>query len=224
MPRVFINYRSGDEENCAVLVERELRRVLGKDNVFRASSSIPVGRTFDKALLRAVRRSDVLIAVIGERWLDATDARGSRKLDDPKDWTRREIKEAFDCGILVVPLLINRTAPLVGTALPGKLARLARLQYLRFHHRNADADLRQLVERLVELDGSSPSEPAKAPAEVPKATTTVGGVGSITGRTVTAVTGVQGNVQLGRGTQINQNRVRDSRIDSRGTGPGRDRR
>ncbi|GAA1390989.1 hypothetical protein GCM10009639_20290 [Kitasatospora putterlickiae] len=150
MPDIFVNYRSSDEDTGAALIERELSRRFGSERVFRASKSIKVGRRFPQELLTAVRRSSVLVAVIGERWADARTADGSRALDDPEDWTRREIVEAFESGALVVPVLIGRATRLNRYDLPPELAELADCQYRRLDTRNAEGDLARIGDDLAE--------------------------------------------------------------------------
>ncbi|WP_066974748.1 toll/interleukin-1 receptor domain-containing protein [Streptomyces sp. NRRL F-4489] len=151
MPLIFVNYRTGDEEATATLVERELSRRFGDKNVFRASKSIGMGSSFPKELITAVRRSSVLLAVIGPRWLEARSAGGRTALEDPDDWTRREILEAFESGAVVIPLLVGRTERLRPEALQPALGDLADCQYRRFDHRNAEADLDRLAEDLAFL-------------------------------------------------------------------------
>ncbi|MGH3792738.1 MAG: hypothetical protein ACRDQ9_18475 [Pseudonocardiaceae bacterium] len=46
-------------------------------------------------LLGRVRTAPVLLAVVGPRWLTATDPTGRRRIDDPDDWVRRELAEAL---------------------------------------------------------------------------------------------------------------------------------
>ncbi|MET8698412.1 TIR domain-containing protein [Kitasatospora sp. NPDC004723] len=150
MPDIFVNYRSSDEDTGAAMIERELSRRFGSERVFRASKSIKIGRRFPQELLTAVRRSSVLIAVIGDRWADARTADGSRALDDPEDWTRREIVEAFESGALVVPVLIGRATRLNRHELPPELAELADCQYRRLDTRNADGDLARIGDDLAE--------------------------------------------------------------------------
>ncbi|MFC4562822.1 TIR domain-containing protein [Nocardiopsis mangrovi] len=150
MSRVFINYRTGDEEASATLIDRELSHRFGSEEVFRASKSIRPGDDFEQELLRAVRRSDLLLAVIGPGWSDATGRRGGRALDDPDDWTRREIAEAFAYGVRVIPVLVNNRQRLPKGDLPDDVARLENCQYLRLSHRNADADIERLVQKVAE--------------------------------------------------------------------------
>lgn len=199
MPRIFVNYRTGDEQMCAVLIERELSKVFGTSNVFLASKSIPPGERFESELLRGVWRSDALVAVIGRRWLDATNARGERAIDSPDDWTRREIIEAFSHQVVVIPLLIGGLPRLRRQDLPDALAELADVQSIRFDPRDPDAGLRQLLERLTRLDGQP--APSGLDSDSP---TRRGGIGSISAGTVTAVTDPQGPVNIGSGNQFNQ--------------------
>lgn len=151
MPLIFVNYRTGDEESTATLVERELSRRFGDTNVFRASKSIHLGRRYPQELITAVRRCRVLLAVIGPRWLEARSGDGKAALDDPDDWIRREILEAFESGAIVIPLLVGRTERLRPETLTPALGELADCQYRRFDHRNAEADLDRLAKDLASL-------------------------------------------------------------------------
>lgn len=151
MPLIFINYRTNDEEATATLMDRELSRVFGETNVFRASKSIDAGGRFPQELLTAVRRSSVLVAVIGPRWLEAGGTDGRSALENEGDWTRREIYEALETGAVVIPLLVGGAERLRSEDLPADIADLADCQYRRFSHRNAEADLRTLIDRLLKL-------------------------------------------------------------------------
>ncbi|MFE7464987.1 toll/interleukin-1 receptor domain-containing protein [Streptomyces sp. NPDC057499] len=151
MPLIFVNYRTHDEEATATLIDQELSRAFGSENVFRASKSIGPGSRYPQELLRAVRRSSVLVAVIGPKWLEAGGADGRSSLEDTDDWTRREILEALETGAFVIPLLVGGAKRLAHEDLPMELAELADCQYRRFNHRNAEADLARLVDDLVRL-------------------------------------------------------------------------
>ncbi|HEX4721530.1 MAG TPA: TIR domain-containing protein [Pseudonocardiaceae bacterium] len=164
MPTFFLNYRTDDGEFAATLIDRALSDRFGSGNVFRAPKSIPPGSDFERAILAAVRQSDVLLAVIGTRWLTAVDSAGLRRLDDPEDWVRREIAEAIRCDIPVVPVLVDKTDRLTGAPLPSDIAQLAKAQNVRLDHRTADHDLAQLGDKLIRLvsdsDEQSPPPPA----------------------------------------------------------------
>jgi hypothetical protein len=167
MPGVFVNYRTGDGEWAAALVKRELSARFGADQVFYASQSIRLGEDFSREILSGLRRCEVLLALIGPRWVAAVDREGVRRLDKADDWVRREITEAFQCGLRVIPVLMDGIAPLTETDLPDALKRLARCQYLRIHHRSDDLDLPRLVDELVELVPELVTAKAAPPAARP---------------------------------------------------------
>jgi hypothetical protein len=191
--RIFVNYRTGDGESTALAVARYLSERIGEDNVFYDTRSISPGALFDHELLRNVWRSDIMVAIIGPRWLDAGDADG-RAIDKPEDWIRREIAEALSHQVRVVPFLIG-DAPLPGVAdLPSALADLTRCQYVKLDFRSPDAGLQRLGDVL--------DLPARARGDRPRSGRGQrGGIGSITATTVTAVTDTRGPVHIGDRTE-----------------------
>ncbi|WP_168211199.1 toll/interleukin-1 receptor domain-containing protein [Actinosynnema sp. ALI-1.44] len=148
---MFVNYRTGDGDWAAALVSRELSTRFGADQVFYASQSIRLGEEFPQEILARLQRCEVLLAMIGPRWITAVDREGVRRLDKPDDWVRREINEAFCLGIRVIPVLLDGIGPLRETDLPDCLAPVARCQYLRMHHRSGDLDLTRLVDELLNV-------------------------------------------------------------------------
>ena len=148
---VFINYRTDDEADIAALIKNELSHRFGKAKIFRATESIRLGDDFEQAILQAVRRSDVLLAVIGPKWLDVRDKSGLPKIKNEADWTRREILEAFADGVQVIPVLVGAVGRLSADDLPTELAQLARCQYMRFDRHNMEAEFSRLADTLVDL-------------------------------------------------------------------------
>ncbi|WP_432002835.1 toll/interleukin-1 receptor domain-containing protein [Streptomyces sioyaensis] len=147
MADVFINYRTGDGNETAALIDNELSNRFGKDRAFRASKSIPPGTPYPDALLTSLRRSALLLAVIGADWINF-----QFRLRDPEDWVRKEILEAFACGLPVIPVLAGRTTErLKKDDLPDELAQLAELQSVRLDTQNAEADLKRLGDLVAEM-------------------------------------------------------------------------
>jgi hypothetical protein len=151
MAEIFINYRTGDEENVAALLESALSHRFAPEVFFRASRSIELGDDYEKALVTAVRRSVALLAVIGPRWLEVRDAEGRRKIDVETDWTRREILEAFDNRVKVIPVLVGSVRPLSAADLPAELSELAVCEYTRLRNRDMTSDLDRLAVELAKL-------------------------------------------------------------------------
>ena len=113
----------------------------------------------------------MLLAVIGDRWLDLQTADGRQRIDDPEDWVRIEIEAALKRGIPVIPVLIGNTSMPAAAQLPNELKPLSR--------RNAaevrpGIDLKTGLERLVRDSekalryASRPSERAKQTSPSPK--------------------------------------------------------
>jgi hypothetical protein len=149
VPRVFINYRTEDEVFAASLLDTQLSAEFGADRVFLASRSIPPGHDFEQDILGRLQECTVLVAVIGQRWLDPHAA---ARLADPADWVRRELLAARAAGIAVVPVLVDGRPRLRPAQLPAELEWLARLQYLKLRHRHTSDDIRRIVTALRELD------------------------------------------------------------------------
>jgi hypothetical protein len=211
---VFINYRTKDGKETAYVIDQGLSGRFGTDSIFRAPKSIEPGANYIDALVNGVRRSSVLLALIGPDWLNAPDRKrpDRRALDGAEDWVRREIEEAFACGVLVVPILLGRhTEQLERQHLPSPLAGLADCQYLRFSLRNAESDLAHLGDRLtkqVPALAALDKSPATAEAPDPSDSLTVrnrgqrGGIGNVGGNVGTFVNESKAPLHTGSGDQI----------------------
>lgn len=154
-PSVFINYRGEDSHSYGALLYTELARQFGEHHVFLDAESIPAGADFAEELLNQVRSARVLLAMIGPRWLTATDpTTGRRRIDDPADWIRRELAEAFATGVRVIPVLTDEAEILREADLPADIAALSRCQYRRLRRREPTADLARIVADLTSIDPS----------------------------------------------------------------------
>jgi TIR domain len=143
---IFINYRD-DAAGWSVALDEELSRHFGRDNVFRASRSVRPSEDFHERILASVCGCAVLVALINPQWF-ARDSFGKRRIDAATDWVRREIAAALAVGVPVVPILLDGAPNPADEDLPEELAALGRRQYIRLHHRNAQEDLRRIVDEL----------------------------------------------------------------------------
>ena len=148
---VFINYRTRDSQFASNLLHKHLVGFFGADAVFLDSESIKPGADFVETLVDRVRGSEVVLAVIGPEWLTSSGPDGRRALDDPADWIRRELVEAFAAGVLVVPVLVDGGVMPIEADLPADIARLGRSQYLVLRKRHSEIDLNALTANLVDL-------------------------------------------------------------------------
>lgn len=128
MTNIFISYRREDSLDIAGRIYDRLAAHFGRDAVFIDVDTIPYGTDFRRYLADWVARCDVLLVVIGPRWLDATHTSGpkagTRRLDDPADFVRIEITAALARDIPVVPVLVGGAAMPTVESLPADLSDL----------------------------------------------------------------------------------------------------
>ena len=81
---IFISYRRADTQPDARQLARRLSERFGKQHVFRDVEDIPKGYSFAHVIRETLARCNVVLVLIGGRWLDAANEEG-RRLDDPED-------------------------------------------------------------------------------------------------------------------------------------------
>src|SRR5207248_233760 len=86
-----------------------LGSAFGPGSVFLDVQSIRPGARFSDDIDAAGASANVLLALIGARWLSAADEGGRRRLDDPDDFVRREIAAALERGVRVEVRLVTLT-------------------------------------------------------------------------------------------------------------------
>ena len=154
--KIFISYRRDDSAFAAGRIYDRLTDHFGDENVFFDVDSIPIGVDFVEYLSNEVRQCSAFVSIIGDRWLDAQDALGNRRLDNEEDFVRIEIEAALDLGLLIVPVLINGAEMPHAAALPVSVRPITRRNALSVSHARfkADADgmVRQLDEALKRRD------------------------------------------------------------------------
>jgi hypothetical protein len=119
---------------------------FGQENVFMDIDAIEPGLDFVEAIQQAVGSCDVLLALIGRGWLQSTDARGNRRLDNPADFVRLEIATALDRNIRTIPVLVEGAKMPRADELPDPLQKLARRNALEISNTRWQYDVDQLVE------------------------------------------------------------------------------
>jgi len=190
--KVFISYRRNDSHYIADRIYDWIERELGRDNIFKDVDAIPLGRDFRRVLQEEVGRCDALMAVIGPRWLNETDAAGRRRVDDPGDWVRIEIETALRRDIPVIPILVD------GAPFPRREDLPPSLQELVYRNGTPvrpDPDFRPDMGRVIKalreivpgVSMTAPPEAAQVPGSVaikmadePSHRTLTGHTGSVT--------------------------------------------
>src|SRR5215469_4736708 len=146
--RIFMSYRREDTAYSAAWLYDRLVRHFSGNQVFKDVDSIDLGDDFAEVITTAVESSEVLLALIGNRWLTATGRDGRRRLDDPNDFVRVEIEAALIRDVRVIPVLVEGARMPRADELPASLAKLARRQALELSPSRFDFDTQRLFDVL----------------------------------------------------------------------------
>jgi tetratricopeptide (TPR) repeat protein len=127
MAGIFVSYRRDDAADAAGRICDHLVDRFG-EQVFFDVDAVPPGVDFVQLLESEVAKCDVLIAVIGPRWLTIQDHQGQPRLQNPGDFVRIEIAAALARNVAVFPVLVGGAAMPRADDLVDDLKLLARRQ------------------------------------------------------------------------------------------------
>jgi hypothetical protein len=166
--KIYLCYRRDDTAAQAGRLSDRLAAHFGAGGVFRDIASISPGIDFVEALDAELRQCDVMLVLIGRRWLRVTDKDGRRRLDDPEDWIRVEIEKALELRIPVVPVLVDGATMPTVDELPPSLRGIA---YRHAASLRPDPDYHVDIDRLLRgletLGKESPSAKRSIETKVP---------------------------------------------------------
>jgi len=161
--RLFLSYRREDSAGHAGRLADHLLDRFGSGSVFMDVESIGAGDDFTEEIERSIGAAEAVLVVIGPGWVEARTASGSRRLDEPEDFVRREIEVALASEARVIPVLVGGAPMPAGAELPGTIAALARRNALELQDRRWREDVDALVDVLEGRDrgglGSLPAQP-----------------------------------------------------------------
>ena len=150
-PRIFISYRREDSAGDAGRLADHLNQRFGSASVFLDIDTIDPGADFERVLTSSLQETAAMLVVIGPRWTALAKADGSRRLDDPADYVRREVAAALGRDIPVVPVLVQGAALPRKEDLPESLAALVKRQVATLDHAEFRDDAERLCERLAKV-------------------------------------------------------------------------
>jgi hypothetical protein len=158
--KIFISYRRGDDAGFAGRLFDSLSDAFGPDELFIDVDNIEPGEDFLKVLEDKVAQADILLAVIGSRWIDALDSQGKRRLESPTDFVRIEIEAALNQKKRVIPVLVGEVEMPAPEQLPESLRMLPRRHAYRLKHERFRSDAKGLIEALKKIMSNPASRPA----------------------------------------------------------------
>lgn len=161
--RIFVNYRRDDDAAAAARVRDGLAARFGNSSIFMDVDNLLAGQRFDEELAKALATCDVLIAVIGPRWLDLLRERAGSGV---RDYVREEIAAALQRQLVIIPVRVGREgrlAPLPGTdELPDDIRELVLYQKHDVAHERFGRDIAELSAAITSLRRTRRQEPVAA--------------------------------------------------------------
>src|SRR3954466_14069555 len=103
MTQVFVSYRRKDTKHITDSITERLQQA--SFIVFRDINSMTLGQDFRQELELALGKCDVLVAVIGNRWLGDVDKSGKHRIQQNDDYVRYEVRAVLERGIPLIPVL-----------------------------------------------------------------------------------------------------------------------
>ncbi|MEM1177734.1 MAG: toll/interleukin-1 receptor domain-containing protein [Acidobacteriota bacterium] len=120
-PLIFVSYRTGTEKLASELAQVLRRRPI---DVFVDQEILP-GSHRPSAYREAFERASALLVLIDENWLRYQDEWGRRKIDGPDDFVHREVANALEKDLEILPVLVDGAQMPPKPALPQALGNLA---------------------------------------------------------------------------------------------------
>lgn len=105
MPRITISYRRGDSLGITGRIFDRLATRYGRETIYRDIDNVPVGVDFRSHIRKALSETDVLIAVVGTKWLGPRS--GASRLVNGADPVRVEIETALRNEVPLIPVLVS---------------------------------------------------------------------------------------------------------------------
>jgi pterin-4a-carbinolamine dehydratase len=152
---IFLSYRRSDSQHATLGIADRLRWSFGVDEVFLDRGSIEAGLEWSQVIQQALAQAKVVVVIIGPGWLRSADVWGRRRLDDSRDWVRREICAALAGHAArertVIPVYLDDAVTPPSEALDLALQPLLALQKHVLRSDHWEAGLRELLDRIGEV-------------------------------------------------------------------------
>lgn len=144
MSKVFLSYRRDDTAGYAQAIYSRLTQTFSNDRVFIDVKAIEPGLDFKELIEKAVGECDVLVAIIGKRWMGG-ETKGRSRLDDSNDYVRLEISTALARDIRVIPVLVDGMTIPSEDVLPVPLRPITRRHAIELSNTRFDFDIERLI-------------------------------------------------------------------------------
>lgn len=145
MSKIFVSYRRDDSDGTSGRIRDRLVREFGERDVFLDVHSISSGSNWNDTIRNALLIANVVLVIIGQRWMNSVDASGTIRLFEKDDYVRLEIRTALETGCRIIPVLLNGISMPSRALLPEDIQGLAMLQAASVHHATFERDIAELT-------------------------------------------------------------------------------
>jgi tetratricopeptide (TPR) repeat protein len=141
---LFISYRRSDGGGWAGRLNDHLSLRFGSNVVWQDVDDLQVGKDYLPQILKQISTSAAVLIVIGPHWLKD----GQKRLQNPKDVLRMEIRHALKSKAAVIPTLVGGAHVPPAKKLPTAIAGLVKRNGLALNDADWARSMQFLFERL----------------------------------------------------------------------------
>ena len=144
-PKIAVSYRRADSAAVTGRIYDRLVARYGDESVFLDIADIPVAIDFRTKILDTLQQCDLVIAIIGPKWLGSGDDHSRIQNDD--DPVRAEIELAIQRAVPIMPVLVLGATMPRASELPDGLKQLS---FVNAATVDMGVDFRPHMERLIQ--------------------------------------------------------------------------
>ena len=162
-PKIIVSYRRTDSAMAGRIFDRLVQR-FGKKSLFIDIDNIPFGGDFRKHIDDALKSSDLLIALVGPRWIggEGKDAKITRDADP----VRVEIETALKQNVPVLPVLLDEARMPEPSELPENIREFAYRNAAEVESgRDFDIHVDRLIKAVEQILGAKVAPQASAASQ-----------------------------------------------------------
>ena len=158
MSGIFISYRRSGASAVTYRLVDELKRTFGEQPIFLDVESIEPGLPFSESIQKALAKCTIVLVIIGPKWLSMSNESGERRIDDPDDWIRQEVRMALASKVRIIPVLVQGCQMPEKHELPTDMIGLAGLQAFSISNSQTHwaFDIGRLIAKLRDIDPRLP--------------------------------------------------------------------
>jgi hypothetical protein len=149
MTQIFVSYRRVDNQHAIDRITCHLEKA--SYFIFKDVISIKPSQLWPQEIETALRKCEVLVALIGKQWLGHANESGQYRIQQDDDYVRYEVRAVLERGVPIIPVLIDDANVPSSDELPEDIRDLVFRQAVRVRSgQDFDGDISKLI-RIIRL-------------------------------------------------------------------------